>query len=630
MSCIAGIINLDGAPVDRALLERMTSAMRHRAPDENGMRCAENVGLGHAMLRISPESADEHQPCTLDGQVWITADARIDGRAELVARLHSAGEPVRRDAPDVELILHAYRAFGESLLENIIGDFAFALWDDRGKALLCARDHMGVRPFYYAKTDRALIFASDIDAVLVHPAVSTRLDEDAVGDFLLLGQYQNAETTIYRDVRRLPAASRIRVNRDAFQVSEYWTFPPHDWLRYGQSSEYVEHFQQVFSLAVNDRLRANNIALELSGGMDSTAIAAVAATHAERTGGSLAAFTVTSKQLCAGDEEGHYSAVVASHLSIPIVLRELGEHRLFERFGSSELKTAEPSAIPHQAFSYDALAHTSRAGARVLLSGQGGDEVLGHSTAYLAHLMRRGRIGELSVEVLSHVRRTGSLKGMGVRSALVKSMGRQPQRVHAAGWRPAFPDWLDAGFVKRTRLKERWETIWERMAGGTEPEQRLREWALSQGFSSYEMFSLPMVARHPYFDLRLVSFLLSAPNFVKLDKKVLREAMHGKLPEAVRGRPKTPAVGDAVRAALTRNLVSTPVASSLSMVCDRYIQPDRYMRAFERYLGGEGAESTWSSVPIVAPVCLNYWLYQHTGRSTAENVEGDHGTQAKL
>ena len=613
MSCIAGIINLDGAPVDRALLERMTSTMKRRAPDENGMWCSENVGLGHARLRISSESEDEHQPRTLDDQVWITADARLDGRKELVARLRSAGEQVRNGAPDVELILHAYGVYGESLLEHIIGDFAFALWDNRVKTLFCARDHFGVRPFYYAKTDHALVFASDIDALLVHPSVSTRLDEAAIGDFLLLGQYQDAELTVYRDVRRLPAASRMRVARDECHVHEYWTLPPQDWIRYRQPSAYVEHFQDVFARAVTDRLGANSIALELSGGMDSTSIAAIAAAHAEINGSALTAFTVTTNQFYVEDQEGHYSAMVALHLSIPIALWELGEHRLFERYGNPELRTAEPSAIPHRAFSYDVMARMTRAGARVLLSGQGGDEVLGNSSAYLAHLLRRGRLGELFVEVRSHVRRTGSLRGIGVRSALADSMGRRSPPAQAPGWRPAFPDWLDEGFVRRTQLRDRWEAAWHRMVNRTDPDQRLREWALSQVFSSYEMFNLPLVARHPFFDLRLVTFLLGLPNFMKFDKKVLREAMHVKLPEAVLGRPKTPAVGDAVRAALTRNLVSTPMGSQLSTVGNGYVEPGRYMQALERYLVGEGAESTWSSVSIVAPVCLNYWLSQETG-----------------
>jgi asparagine synthase (glutamine-hydrolysing) len=613
MSCIAGVINLDGAPVDCALLDRMTGTMKRRAPDGKGTWCSESVGFGHAMLRLSAASEDQHQPCTLDGQVWITADARLDGRAELVARLRAAGEDVRNAAPDAELILHAYRVHGESLLHQIIGDFAFALWDNRGRTLLCARDHFGVRPFYYAKTDRAFVFASDIDALLVHPLVSTRLDETAIGDFLTLGQYQDAELTVYRDVRRLPAASRIRLERGDVRVHEYWKLPPQEWIRYRHPSTYVEHFQDLFARAITDRLGADGVALELSGGLDSASIAAIAADRAKTIGTALAAFTVTTNQFFAEDPEGHYSATVASHLSIPIALWELGEHRLFERYGGQELRTAEPSAVAHRAFSYDALGGMARAGARVLLTGQGGDEVLGSSSVYLSYLLRRARLGGLWDEVISHLRRTGSVRGLGVRSTFAQSIGRRPQPAQIPGWRPAFPDWLDEGFVERSGLRERWEAAWHRMANSTDPDQRLREWALSQVFSSYESLNLPLLVRHPFFDLRLVTFLLGVPNFMKFDKRILRAAMHVKLPEEVRGRPKTPAVGDPVRAALTRDLVSAPIATQLSMVGRGYIEPGRYLQALDRYRGGEGAESTWSSVPIVAPVCLNYWLSQHAG-----------------
>ena len=112
MSCIAGIVRLDGVPVDKALLKQMNHVTKSRAPDASHVWSAGGVGFGHAMLLIPPVSRDRHQPCTLDDQVWITADARIDGRVELIRSLRAAGQSVLAQAPDVELILHAYAAFG--------------------------------------------------------------------------------------------------------------------------------------------------------------------------------------------------------------------------------------------------------------------------------------------------------------------------------------------------------------------------------------------------------------------------------------------------------------------------------------------------------------------------------------
>ncbi len=617
MSCIAGIINGDRAPVSRELLDAMTSAMKDRAPDGCDLWCSGHVGFGHAMLRIPPESEKQHQPCTLDGRVWITADARIDGRPELIAQLRSAGRLVPEEAPDAELILHAYHAFGEPFLEHLIGDFAFALWDDRSEELICARDHFGVRPFYYARTDSAFLFASDIDALLAHPAIGATLDENAVGDFMLLGSYHDAEATIYRDVRCLPAASRLSVHRTAFHVRRYWEPPVDVPVRYRDRLEYVEHFRELMTLAVHDRLRADHVALELSGGMDSTAVAAIAAARARTGGCALTAYTNTCNQLFPEEQEGHFAGMVAAHLSIPIVLRELGAYSLFERLGSPALKTAEPSSNPYLAFFHDTLAHIGRTGARVVLSGQGGDAMLDNTFAYHAHLLRSGRVARLVVELLSHIRHTGSFRGMGIRYTLKEGLGTGNRRSPSPPGRPPFPDWLDPGFVERTRLGERWDAAWATLQGSDGTFEQLRLPWLSRTFSSYEMFKLPMVARHPFFDVRLATFMLGVPGFVKSDKKILREAMRHALPEPVRTRPKAWVVGDIVRSGFLRNSASDLAASRLSMVSNRYIVRERYLQALERYRGGEGSGSEWPSIGVVTPVTLDYWLAGRAGRIDA-------------
>ena len=375
MSCIAGIINFDGAPVDRELLERMTEAMSSRAPDETNIWVSNNVGFGHAMLRISPESKHEHQPFTLDGQVWITADARIDGRLELIAKLRSAGFEVRQDAPDVELILHAYSAFGESFLDHLIGDFAFALWDGRSKKLICARDHFGVRPFFYVITDKVFLFASDLGALLHHPSVSRELDVAAIGDFLLFGSRQDPEASTYHDIRRLKAASRIRLNQEGACFKQYWGLPLHHEIHYRNNSEYVDQFHELFKQSVDDRMGGDHVALELSGGMDSTSIAAVAAANAKATGRTLSAYTITCHDLLPDDQEGHFAGMVASYLNLPLVCRSNGDYALFERLDTPQFRTAEPLVNPDWAMGYDNYKAVTASGARVLLSGRGGRRI---------------------------------------------------------------------------------------------------------------------------------------------------------------------------------------------------------------------------------------------------------------
>lgn len=147
MSGIVGIVNLDGALVDRDLLWRMTEHMSYRGPDDQEIWIDRHVGFGHTLLRTTFESETEKQPFSLDGKVWLTADARIDARADLIHELESKGGSDFKSANDAELILHAYHAWGEDCVKHLIGDFAFAIWDGRERRLFCARDQLGVKPF---------------------------------------------------------------------------------------------------------------------------------------------------------------------------------------------------------------------------------------------------------------------------------------------------------------------------------------------------------------------------------------------------------------------------------------------------------------------------------------------------
>jgi asparagine synthase (glutamine-hydrolysing) len=148
MSGIVGIVNLDGAPVDHALLQRMTDFQSFRGPDAKQIWLNGNIGFGHTLLKTTDESEHEYQPFTLDGDVWIVADARVDAQRDLIAELHAKGQEVQPGVTDVELILRAYLAWGEDCVEHLLGDFTFGIWDGPQHRLFCARDQMGVKCFY--------------------------------------------------------------------------------------------------------------------------------------------------------------------------------------------------------------------------------------------------------------------------------------------------------------------------------------------------------------------------------------------------------------------------------------------------------------------------------------------------
>ena len=184
-----------------------------------------SIGLGHAMLRTTRESLSEQQPASLDGRFWIAADARLDGRAEFIAELQRSGRVVPPNAPDSELILHAYATWGTPCVEHLRGDFSFAIWDARNKQLFCARDHFGIKPFYYVQRESLFLFSNTLNCVRMHPEVSDELNEAAIGDFLLFGlNYDNA-TTSFRDIQRLPPAHSLSISPDCLKIRRYGTPP---------------------------------------------------------------------------------------------------------------------------------------------------------------------------------------------------------------------------------------------------------------------------------------------------------------------------------------------------------------------------------------------------------------------
>ena len=209
---------------------------------------------------------------------WIAGDVRLDARDELRDALGAAGVATPRDAGDVSLVLAAWTTWRETATERLRGDFSFALWDGARRTLFCARDPLGVRPLYWAQAGASFVCANTIDAVRAHAAISSRLHEPAIVSFLRLGYNDDLTTTTFADVRRLPPAHQLLVT-DASGPPvprRYWSFPTPAPLRLKRDEEYVERYRDVLGAAVRDRLRGDRAAILLSGGLDSTSLAATA------------------------------------------------------------------------------------------------------------------------------------------------------------------------------------------------------------------------------------------------------------------------------------------------------------------------------------------------------------------
>jgi asparagine synthase (glutamine-hydrolysing) len=600
VSGLVGILNLDGAPVDPLLLRQMTQALVFRGPDAQQTWIDGSVGLGHTLLATTDEAVREDQPCSLDGQVWLVADARVDGRSDLRAKLATKGRTGLEKATDAELILQAYHAWGDACTEHLIGDFAFAIWDGRRRRLFCARDHFGVKPFYYARTANGLVFSNTLACLRLHPAVSDELNDLAIADFLLFGGNQELDTTSFADIRSLPPAHVLTCSDGPASAKRYWTLPENDEIRYRRGRDYVDNFQELMDQAVADRLRTDRVATFLSGGLDSATIAATAVgLRSRRPGLDLRAYTAVYDWFIP-DQERYYTGQTAAALGIPVEYLAADELAQVPWVDESEVPTPEPDAnlcAPN----YIHLLRRIAANGRVVLDGNGGDETLRPSGSYVLAMFSNLRLGRLALDVGRTVCCQGRLPRLGFRAALKHWFG--PSRPQ-----PRYPDWLNPEFAARLDLPGRWKAWALDSTPLLKPRgvgrSTLTSCLMPNLFQCYDpgLTYCPVEVRYPFLDVRLVSYLLALPVLPWcLDKELLRVALRGKVPEVVRRRPKTPLSRDPLSELARRGGLEGLTRPEPAPQLTRYVNPS----ALDLSADEAAPDELWINC---RPRKLNIWL----------------------
>jgi asparagine synthase (glutamine-hydrolysing) len=603
LSGIAGIFHRDGARVERALLQSLADSLSFRAPDARAIWLDGPVGLAHAMLRTTREAANEQQPASFEGQYWITADARLDGREELVADVDRAGQKTSRSLSDSELILHAYAAWGTACVQHLRGDFSFAIWNARTKNLFCARDHFGIRPFYYAHLGELFLFSNTLNCVRMHPKVSDELNDAAIGDFLLFGlNYDNA-TTSFRDVQRLPPAHCLTFSSSGLNIKRYWAPPTDGRIRYAKDGEYIEHFQALLQDAVADRLRTDRVGILLSGGLDSSSVAAVAKDFSGKSSPAtdIRGYSFVYESLIP-DREGEYAREVGDFLRVPVKFIAIDEEQFFERWEDPQFRWPEPIDDPFFAKNLDSYRSIS-AECRVLLSGEGSDNLMYFQMwPYVEDLRQRGEWRQLLTDLANYIW-VRPFPWRGIRARALQLAGKDP-------YRSGFPQWLAPEFSRRANLEARWKEhtgipkSWIKHPIHPRGHASL---ALPQWTHMFEQENAgatghAIETRYPFLDLRVVNYLLALPPFPWFfGKLLLREAMAGRLPERVRVRPKTPLQGDPLSEQLKRAGAERLKSLSWSKELDSYIDRTALVQAHGK-MSSEQARLT------SRPYSLNNWL----------------------
>ena len=618
MSGIVGIWNLDGKPVEPELLARMSATMAHRGLDGEAMWIEGPVGLACQLFRVTPESEKETQPLVDSRGIVLVFDGRLDNREELLASLRDSYK-ISPSSPDPDLVLAAYEAFGDRLPERLAGDFAFGLFDPNRQQILLARDAIGIRPLYYCRTRDTFLFASEVKALLAHPKVSPKPNDNQLADFFLTHVHDH-EMTFFEGVFSLPPAHMTVISSQGFAKRRYWDFDPTSTIRFRSFEEYVDAFRYLFEQAVRRRLRsAHPVAVSVSGGLDSSSILCMAETLARREPGVplLHGVSYTSEDGSPSDErnflfeiEKKYGTTIHKVAIDPTGFLDGSEEVV--RHGESPWVDEQWSTVRNSFRTVQQL------GARMVLTGHWGDHVLFHQ-AYLIDLFRnfawrtvRTHLNEYGLwldDVDPKIFRYRFFLGL-LKYRILRPLYPLVRGLWLNGriWIKADRPWY-SGILRRRASRRAWNPpIADAWKSPSSEARSIYEQARSAQHVLGMELNNKLASIHglemafPFLDRDLVAFLMAIPGEVAardgVPKALLRAALRGVLPEAIALRRSKGDYSHLVNEAVARDFprVVHCLDSDGEAVKRGYVSEDVLKKSLER-LGGR----------IQGPTCGVAW-----------------------
>lgn len=569
MCGITGIFQFDGKSVDVEGLVRMNDAIAHRGPDGEGFvfldpfeskspifitrpslaeKPLRSLGLANRRLSIIDLSEHGAQPmCNEDGSIWVVFNGEIYNHEELAEQLKTQGHKFRSRC-DTEVILHAYEEWGEACLDRFNGMWGFALWDGRSKKLFCARDRMGIKPFYYFESDERFIFASEIKSILLHPEVPREPHGPTIYRYLATGSglMDFTDATFFDGILQIPPSHYLILQNGQKQVHRYWDIEP---LQNGTApksdTEAAERFRELFFDAIRLRLRSDvPLGVCLSGGLDSSSIACVVAEEIRPS-------RIKTFSSCFDDpkyDERNFIYPVVEHTGAEAhyVFPQVNE--LFDLLSDLIWFQDEPFHNLNQFAQWYVMRSVRDQGVKVVLSGHGGDELLnGYPQDFIYHfsdLLAAGKWSSLAKELKAY-----QSVGWGRATSAVPSAIRVLASLRAPeSWKRSLKR-IGTGFrgILHPEFASKFatpETMGFRGGSGlrTCSYMGLRMYPIPGWlhFEDRNSMAFSVESRIPFLDHRLVEYAYGLPGNQKIregrTKVVLRNAMQGVLPELIRNR----------------------------------------------------------------------------------------------
>lgn len=541
MCGIAGIVRLDGASVSPDTIGVLTDLIAHRGPDDAGVHVDGHVGLGHRRLSIVDLSPAGHQPMASgDGSLWIVFNGEIYNHEALRAELAGLGHAFR-STTDTEVILAAYRQWGEACVHRFEGMWAFAIWEPARQRLFCSRDRLGIKPFYYALTPAGFAFASEIKAVLASGLVPVRPNPEALRLQLVYRARTSNETTCFEGVMQLPPAHNAVLADGRLVRSRYWNAEDALATREAGARDHAAGFRERIEQAVRSHLRSDvPVGACLSGGLDSGTLVALAARRMDTP---LRTFSVTYPGTIY-DESRYIHALRGKIGNLDGTETSPDGRDLIDVLERSTWHYEEP-VWGGSVYSWWQVMKSVRAGGiKVVLNGQGADELLAgyprYYPTYLRQLLLQGRLPTLARNFEGFRAQQGDLSRLGLCRELAT---------------PFWPDWLrraarvagrgsafDDRFLSpqlRALSSPAAEALARRAFSNLDTHllTDLTTTRLPELLQAEDRFSMAfsIESRVPFLDRAFVEYGIALPAGQKIDagvtKVVLRKAMRGTVPD---------------------------------------------------------------------------------------------------